>query len=225
MVRQDMSRLSKEQRKQLRRDAELAQQSASNNDSSDSPEFREQIYEEHFGECRTVAHDTISIVPHIDVYIFEPQNAGRDFFTLVTSGLSEFQATGGFGRSELIFYSKEAKDEYISMLRNLAHAIIANNIDAGHGNTLTNGVPPEPLFKNSPLSCILLHETGVEPECDRSDEWEIDGEPVFLLNVMPISESECDFIKSNDVAEFVDLLEDHPEIDDEIFLGPRESVV
>jgi len=217
-----MSRPSKDERKRLRRDAELAQKDTP---ATDSLQFRELTYKQHFGECRSVAHDVASMLPHIDVYIFEPREEEREFYTLVTSGLSEFQPKGGFGRNELIFYCKDLKDEYISMLRNLAHAIIKNGIDAGHGHTLKNGNPPEPLFDKSPLSCVLLHETDVEPECDLSDGWEIDNEPVFLLNVMPITQAECDFIQDNDVAEFADLLEEHPEIDVEIFGGSRKSIV
>ncbi len=188
-------------------------------------EVREQLYGRYFGSESVVAHDVASLGPHIDVYIYDPRSPERDFYTLLTSGLSEIQAPGAFGRTELIFYAKQCADEYISMLRNLAHAIIEHGIDPSHGHTITNGDPPAPLFEHSELSCVLLHETGVEPECSIHEDWNIDDEPVFLLNVMPITEAECDFIQEYDVVEFSDILENHPEFDDEVFLGPRDSFV
>ena len=220
-----MSRLSKDERKRLRRDAERREQGAREAKLANPLEARDQLYERYFGSAADVAHGVISIAPHIDVYIYDPRLPERDFYTLVTSGLSEFQAPGAFGRTELIFYAKECTDEYISLLHNLAHAIIEHAIDLGHGHTITNGDPPTPLFERSELSCVLLHETGVEPECDINDDWSIDDEPVFLLNVMPITEAECDFIREHDVVEFSDILENHPEFDDEVFLGPRDSFV
>jgi hypothetical protein len=51
---------------------------------------REQVYADVFGDRFTVSHELLPLVPHIDVYVFEPDDdRGRDFFTLVTGGMSD----------------------------------------------------------------------------------------------------------------------------------------
>jgi len=68
-------------------------------------ELREKVYEELFGKSDTVFHEVIRLVPHVDVYKFQPTTA-RDFFTFVTGGMSDLamaspQEKDGFGRATI----------------------------------------------------------------------------------------------------------------------------
>src|SRR5438445_3910257 len=80
-------------------------------------ELREKVYEELFGKSDTVFHEMIPLVPHVDVYKFQPTTA-RDYFTFVTGGMSDLamaspQELGAeVRRVELVFYASEDKQEY-----------------------------------------------------------------------------------------------------------------
>lgn len=217
-----MSGPSKQERKRLRLEAEQAHAELRRLARENSLEYRDKLYERTFGECQAVFHDLMSVTPHIDVYKFGPTPERRDFFTLVTSGLSNFHPTDGFGRSELVFYFKVFDDQYVSLLHNLAHTVIENDIDVGHGHTISGGGF---ILANTQFTTVLLLETGVEPESDLFKEWHVDEEPVFMLNVKPITEAECKLIQCNDVVAFLDLLENSPDLDTELYLGPRDSLV
>src|SRR5262245_19297927 len=53
---------------------------------------RERVYEQMFGPMDGVYDDTFpGLVPHIDVYVHPPGVAGRDFYTLVTGGMSDLR--------------------------------------------------------------------------------------------------------------------------------------
>src|SRR5438128_2445833 len=73
-------------------------------------EAREKIYNEFFGEALNVSHEVIPLIPHIDVYTYQPGHNDRDFFTLVTGGMSDLEMTlpagaaGAPRRVEFIFY-------------------------------------------------------------------------------------------------------------------------
>src|SRR5262245_9254695 len=53
-------------------------------------ERRAAVYEQLFGKYALVYDDLFpGLVPHIDVYVHEPGFQGRDFYTLVTGGMSD----------------------------------------------------------------------------------------------------------------------------------------
>src|SRR5262245_10701285 len=53
-------------------------------------EQREAVYEQMFGKYALVYDDLFpGLIPHIDVYVHEPGHLSRDFYTLVTGGMSD----------------------------------------------------------------------------------------------------------------------------------------
>src|SRR5437773_11908760 len=128
---------------------------------------REKIYERYFGKSLTLFHELISLVPHIDVYTYEPGHDGRNFFTLVTSGLSDLEMTvppdraAAPNRVERIFYCLEPKPEYLETLRSLAHFPHDNKTWLGPGHTIPNRNPPEPFFGSAVLDTVLFMPTIV----------------------------------------------------------------
>jgi len=56
-------------------------------------EARESVYERFFGKAARVFHEVIPLIPHIDVYTHDPGHDGRNFYTLVTGGMSDLEMT------------------------------------------------------------------------------------------------------------------------------------
>jgi hypothetical protein len=124
--------------------------------------IREKVYEQFFGEARNVYHEVFPLIPHIDVYMFCPRDeGGRDFWTLVTSGMSDLAmnvpaVVEAPRRCELIFYCSEPKREYLETMRWLAHFPHDQKTWIGSGHTVPNGDPPEPFWGSSVLDTILF---------------------------------------------------------------------
>jgi hypothetical protein len=199
-------------------------------DTSGYAEQREQAFDSLFGEPDTVLHETLPFIPHIDVYSYKPGHAGRDFWTLVTSGMSDLMMTlpegvnREYGRVELIFYCNEPKDSYTELLRTMAHFPHDNKTWLGSGHTMTNGNPPSPIFHESPgLDCFLFIPTIVSPENTFADLVTLAGDPVNLLWLVPITSAERDLKLQKGINAIYDLFDQvrHPHV----FTGNRRSYV
>jgi len=160
---------------------------------------REAVYRELWGEPKFVSHEVVPLIPHIDVYVYPPGTRDRGFYTLVTGGMSDLRmqfpedASPKLGRAELVLYAHEPKEDYIALLRTIAHHPHANAGWMTHGYTIPNGQPPEPLFPGSELCVVLLVEAHLRPEQLLFNELlEIEGDRVELLELLPITERECD---------------------------------
>ena len=120
---------------------------------------REELFDELFGECESVSHEVIPMLPHIDVFIYKPGHQGRDFYTLVSSGMSDMSMTlpegvsDEYGRAEIVMYVTEPKDEYINLIRHFARYPHKYETYFAHSHTIPNGQPAE-LFLNK--ACLIL---------------------------------------------------------------------
>lgn len=172
---------------------------------------REQAYGRFFGGEFTVSHELLPREPHIDVYMFGPVEGEREFDTLVTGGMSDLPMNVPDGlpirRVELVLYADEPRDEYVNLLRWLAHLVHDQRTWISPGSTMTNGDPPEPIFDGSLMDCFAFLQPLLAPDYTFSDELEIDGDPVFLLWVVPITSSECEFLRTQGLETFYELLE------------------
>jgi hypothetical protein len=196
-------------------------------------EFAQQraaLYEELFGKGGgTVWHEMLPLVPHIDVYTHEPNHGGRDFFTLVTSGMSDFRmslpAGAGvqYARAELILYTSTPKREYLELLRRLAHFPHDNHTWLGPGHTMPNGQPPELMFGSKVLDALFFIPTIVHPDKEIGKRLRLDGDPVSFLWVVPITSRECDLKLNQGTGALLDLFEreKHPFV----FNGDRDGYV
>ena len=191
---------------------------------------REAVYEGFFGPCEQVFHEILPLVPHIDVYQFKPGYKDRDFWTLVTSGISDLptslpgSVSKDRARIDLVFYCDEPEERYLNMLRALAHFPHDNKTWLGLGHTMPNGNPPLPIFENTPnLDSFLFLPTFVKPDKWLGRQLQIEGCPVVLLWVVPITSKECALKLDKGMGAICDLFDsvEHPFV----FRGDRKSYV
>jgi len=163
---------------------------------------REDVYERLFGLMQHVWHERTSEDPHIDVYCFKPGHAGRDFYTLVTGGMSSREMALPKGlpdpmrmpRIELVFYCKEPKKEYAEFLRRLAHYPFDNKTWFGAGHTMST--TDIGLLDDERAETILFLPTPVIPDDSIPLRLQVDGEPVMVLCVIPMTEDECGKVRA-----------------------------
>ena len=136
------------------------------------------------GAPKTVFHELISDVVHIDVHIIEPSEE-RPCYTLVTTGMSARPMTTppgveGYEYTELMLswpadwapgplVETELGDEAlywpIRLLKGLARLPHSYNTWLSYGHTIPNGNPPKPYAPNTELCCaLILPPLGVTPE-------------------------------------------------------------
>ncbi|HUI82115.1 MAG TPA: suppressor of fused domain protein [Bryobacteraceae bacterium] len=149
-------------------------------------ELRAKVFERFFGEAHSVLHESLALVPHVDVHTYYRRGAdGRDTCTLVTSGMSDLEMNVPAGakrprRVELIFYCDEPKAEYAETLRWLAHFPHDQQTWIGTGHTIPNGNPPAPFWGSPILDTILLLSPIVKRDGTLPDELVLGGEPVHF---------------------------------------------
>jgi len=172
-------------------------------------EQREAAYAKVFGPCSQVSHELLPVVPHIDVYI-HPPHGDRDFTTLVTGGMSDEPMPIPPGpcspRAELLLYVSEPTDEYVNLLRFLAQLPYKQDTWFSYGSTVSNGNPPQPIFEDSVLDCYVFIPSVIPSDHDICDSVLIDGDPLQLLWVQPITSAERQLIIDEDIDAFYDLL-------------------
>ncbi len=100
--------------------------------------------------------------------------------------------TGKKVRTELILYAPEAKEQYVEMLRFLAHYPHDNGRWIYYRTTIPNGTPPEPFFKRSKLSTIFLTEPILKGDRELTSRLRIKRTAIDLLWVIPITDAECE---------------------------------
>ena len=177
--------------------------------SPDDIQSREAAYERLFGERVNVSHESTPKVPHINVNAYK-----RNFYTLVTSGMSDLpmnldpQAVGKSARRvELVFYCAGIRPEYIETLRWLAHFPHDYQTWVGHGHTIPNGSPSAPMWSSRNLDTVLLMPTIVKPDNGLREHLTIQNDPVELLWVVPLSKAECDLKLAKGFPAILDLFE------------------
>jgi hypothetical protein len=188
--------------------------------------LREEVYARFFGENAVVSHEVLPQIPHIDVRTYGPGHREREYFTLVTSGMSNAamdvpaRATHVSRRVELILYCSEPKQEYIDTMRWMAH--FPHNAKAwiGAGHTMPNGNPPEPFWGSEALDTFLFMPSIVRPDSGLPGELSFDGEPVEFLWLVPLTSAESDLKLDKGFGAILDLFleRQHP-----VVFNPRRT--
>jgi hypothetical protein len=179
---------------------------------------RETVYRSLFGSCETVRHEMIPLIPHIDIYIYAPEAGRRDFYTLITGGMSDLpmnvpdDVADCYRRAELILYVRQPTEAHISLLRFLAHFPHDQRTWIGHGHTIPNGQPPVPLFEGSKLDTMLLCNSILSPDNSLPRLLTLDDCPVQLLWLIPITTAECNFKLRYGIDRLLEVFDrvDHP---------------
>ncbi|NVK38445.1 MAG: suppressor of fused domain protein [Gammaproteobacteria bacterium] len=176
---------------------------------------REEVFDQLFGECESVSHEIIPMLPHIDVFIYKPGYQGREFFTLVSSGMSDMPMTlpdgisDEYERAEIVMYVTEPKDEYINLIRHFARYPHKYETYFANSHTIPNGQPAEPFFEQSVLDTIAFIPTIVSPDNEFTDLlFKKSGVNVQLLHLTPITTPECEFKLEYGIDELYDLFDD-----------------
>lgn len=160
-------------------------------------EQRERIYREVFGECDTVNHEIIPRDPHIDVYHFPPVG-DRNYHTLVTGGMSNRPMTlpRGVGRecarAEMAAYVPDLCPHAVEALRLFARFAHDFRTWLWFYHTVPNGNPPQPFVDGSDLNTALFVQSFYKPDAELAQRYQIDGDPVNLLCLLPITQDECE---------------------------------
>ncbi|MET1076495.1 MAG: suppressor of fused domain protein [Pseudomonas sp.] len=187
-------------------------------------DFREQLFDELFGDCDSVSHEISPLSPHIDVFVYKPGYQGRTFYTLVSSGMSDVPMTLAAGipddyqRAEILMYVTEPKEEYIHLIRYYARYPHQYGSYFAQGHTIPNGQPAEPYFSPGSLDTVLFISSILSPDNEFSDRlYEKSGIPVQLLHLTPITTAELEFKLEHGSDRLYDIFDEnnHPFILDE----------
>ena len=126
----------------------------------------------HIGEPCTVFHEIVSELVHIDVHIVAPR-PDRNFYTLITSGMSErpMNTPPGleeYARAELMLslppewpmeeaaWKKETNYWPIRLLKSLARMPHEYETWLSYHHSIPNGDPPKPYARNTSFTGALL---------------------------------------------------------------------
>lgn len=184
---------------------------------------REAAYKQMFGEALSISHELLPLIPHIDVYTFQRKRGDQIVYSLVTGGMSDLEMTPPKGagndvprRVELIFYCAEPREEYIEILRWLAHFPHSSKSWLGHGHTMPNGNPSVPFSGSTALDTILFSPPIVKKDQTLPELLQLDGQPVCFLWVVPITTAECNLKLEKGFGAIMDLFgkNRHPHIFD-----------
>lgn len=128
--------------------------------------------EQHIGEVTMVFHEIVSDLVHIDVH-HVPPGPGREFHTLVTTGMSEKPMTVPEGAEEFRFaelvlclpsewkltredFADEANYWPIRLMKGLARLPHEYNTWLGPGHSIPNGDPAQPYAPNTRFCCTVI---------------------------------------------------------------------
>jgi hypothetical protein len=175
-----------------------------------SLEQRQRHYERFFGPVdQQIMHSTDDRHPHIDIYQFAP-HGDRDHWVLVTGGMSDdrqavpVDAPASIAaRTELMMYAAAPENWMFNVLKALAHLPFENATFLHWRHTIDLpwlGTADPPV-----LSTMLLLPPFMEDE--DIDRLIIDGEPVNLLWVVPITDAELAYKTSHGADALLDRFE------------------
>lgn len=176
---------------------------------------RDLRYEEMFGAIAQVLHERDPHSPHVDVYLFAPEKQKREFCTMVTSGMSDRkmdvpEAIGDcVSRAELIFYCREPSIEYANMLREIAHYPHDKETWLGHGHTLRFGKLLHVDERDAQFAGYLFLPSPIGEDGQLAKRLRLDGTPVNLLWVVPITEEELQLAEEEGTRALLRVLFDH----------------
>ncbi len=178
------------------------------NASADWSQIREAHYQNWFSDKNVyVWHEIIPFDPHIDIYVYPPSSElGRNFYTLVTSGMSDKRMylpkgiSSKYARAEIIFYVSDGSVEpyqidkpwFANSISFFAHFPFNYNTWFAPSHTIPNGNPTTPIVEGSELTTALFLPPLFEKE-DFRNGLRIVSEKVTFLWLTYITNDECDF--------------------------------
>jgi len=180
--------------------------------------------ERHVPGEQTVWHELVSDLVHVDVHTVPPA-PGRDWTTLVTSGMAERPMDAPEAMLEYRFaeltialppdwplaqeaLQDEASSWPVELIKFMARMPHQYETFLYRGHTVPNGNPPEAFGPNTELCCALLERPRLGPEGFARIELP-DGRTVHLHALVPIHRDEVDFKLKKGADALRALLEEH----------------
>ncbi|WNY27136.1 immunity protein Imm33 domain-containing protein [Methanolapillus ohkumae] len=164
--------------------------------------------EQYFGPFESVFHEIVSPDIHVDICVIPPDNgAGRDFYTLVTTGMGAHLMNVPqelddmkLKRAEIMVtlpadWNLQSDDEKwywpLRFLKILARLPIESDTWLGWGHTVSNGGP---FAENTNLSGVLL----LNPYTDNGHVCTLpNGDEINFYQMIPIYEDEMIYKNEN----------------------------
>jgi hypothetical protein len=176
---------------------------------------REEVYRRLFGEDQHVWHEKTPEDPHIDIYCFKPDQGDRGFFTLVSGGMSDRRMgvppdapTELFPRrTELVFYCEEPRTGYAKLLNRVAHYPFDRKTWLGQGHTMDTG--DVSLLEDPGMHSLLFIPAPLMPDRSLPEALQIDGDPVGVLWIVPITARECRLAREEGIDPLIELFDKH----------------
>jgi len=159
-------------------------------------EAREQHYQRFFGELtHKIMHSTDIQPVHIDIYQFEP-TPERDFWTLITGGMSDERQISPEDcdsdmapRAEIIMYAAEPQNWMFSVMKGLAEMPFTDETYLHWWHTVPNGMP----MTATPSLLTSFFFLPAYFENEEFNSLRLDGDGVDFLWMIPITEAERAF--------------------------------
>ncbi len=179
--------------------------------------------EKFIGTPATVFHEIVSDLVHIDVHIVEP-TPERDFYTLVTSGMSDKAMVSAplpdFRFAELLIalpagweldqQAFEKGENYwpVGILKMFARFPHEFDTWIWEGHTIPNGDPPQPYAINTAMACSLISYPILSPQ--EFQVLEISPQKkIHFLSIIPIYTEEMHFKLEQGTEALYDLFDRH----------------
>ena len=161
----------------------------------------------HIGPPEHVFHELISDIVHIDVHMVAP-GPGRNYYTLVTSGMSDKPMTTPGGAEEFRYaelairlpatwklgpdhFKDEANYWPIRWLKLLSRFPHEFETWLGDGHTVPTGDPPDPYADDTKLCCMMLVPGALVPEAFQT--LVIGERTVHFWSLVPLYREEMDY--------------------------------
>lgn len=156
---------------------------------------RERHYGKFLGRLdNTLFHDTTLTAPHIDIYTILPnKKEGRNFHTLITSGMSDLIQSlpkgvdkAKMGRIELIWYVDKIEPWMFDFMLKLAKTPFEYKTFFWYFHTLENSFPS--IYNKSKLNHLMLIPNFESK--DFNEGLTLNREKVNFLLIYPITREE-----------------------------------
>jgi len=180
--------------------------------------------EQYIGPVATVYHELMSDLVHIDVHIVEPTDE-RDYYTLVTSGMSDRPMNAPEGAEDLRYaelviglpsdwpmgdesWKKEENYWPVWLLKFMARFPHEYETWLWSMHTVPNGDPPEPYAGNTQLCGAML----LPPITTDEEFWELpidDEKRIHFFGIVPLHEDEMELKLKKGAEALFDGFDEH----------------
>ncbi|HVX91561.1 MAG TPA: suppressor of fused domain protein [Candidatus Paceibacterota bacterium] len=169
----------------------------------------ERFYRDHLGLAAGEITVDSSELPALRLLLHDTAEHGSPW-TAVTSGMSARRmnlpaaAVDRPCRAELVSYLPARTHEFTWWLGWLAEFPFIDDTWLGHGHTVYS---QQPLFSGSALQHFLILPPLVRTHRDMESEVNVEGDSVALWWVVPITDAEREFKRSNGLDALLDLFD------------------